>query len=80
MESGKIVFTYGGQVFDITPSVIRKALKLPEVSSYTDSFSESDMYSFISELGYNGDMTRMGQLFQIKMCKEWNFYFDCIGR
>ena len=38
------------------------------------------MRVFLTRIGYTGDMRCMGRLVRTKLRKEWNFYFDCIGR
>ena len=44
------------------------------------SFSEVAMREFLTQCEYSGDMSRMGILSRTKLCKEWNFFFDCIDR
>ena len=57
-----------------------KALHLPEEQSAAVSYSKTEMRVFLTQIGYTGDMRRMGRLVRTKLRKEWNFYFDCIGR
>ena len=57
-----------------------KALRLPEGQSAAVSYSENEMRVFLTRIGYTGDMRRMGRLVRTKLRKEWNFYFDCLGR
>ena len=57
-----------------------KALRLPEGQSAAVSYSENEMRVFLTQLGYTVDMRRMGRLVRTKLRKEWNFYFDCLGR
>ena len=79
-DNGDIIFTYAANTFVITRDVIMKALRLPEGQSANVSYSENEMKVFLTQLGYTGDMHRMGCLVRTKLWKEWNFYFDCIGR
>ena len=79
-DDGIIVFAHGDDVFHITRDVIVQALKLPEGSSNVTSFSEATMKEFLTQCGYSSDMSRMGRLSRTKLRKEWNFFFDCIGR
>ena len=44
------------------------------------AIQKHEMKNFITHIGYYGDMRRMGRLVRTKLRKEWNFYFDCIGR
>ena len=78
-ENGYILFTYATNTFVITRDVIVKALRLPEELSEAVSYSETEMRVFLTQIGYTGDMRRMGRLVRTKLRKEWNFYFDCIG-
>ena len=79
-DNGDIFFTYAANTFVITKDVIVKALQLPEDQSAAVSYSETEMREFLTQIGYTGDMRRMGRLVRTKLRKEWNFYFDCIGR
>ena len=79
-DNGDIIFTYAANTYVITKDVVVKALRLPEVQSANVSYSENKMKVFLTQLGYTGDMRRMGRLVRTKLRKEWNFYFDCIGR
>ena len=77
----KITFTHAEKEFVITPDVIRKALHLPQVSSYAPVYTlMKKLKSFIDSLGYNGDTSKLGRLIRAKLRKEWNFYFDCIAK
>ena len=75
-----IKFTYDEKEYSITPSVVVKALQLPEVSSYDLSYPDDLIREFIGSLGYNGDRSKLGKLVRAKLRKEWNFFFDCIGK
>ena len=66
--------------FVITRDVIVKALRLPEGLSTNILYTENEMKGFLVQIGYTGDMRRMGRLVRTKLRKEWNFFFDCIGR
>ena len=79
-EHGDIVFTYAKNTFVITRDVIVKALKLLEGLSTNTLYIENEMKGFLVQIGYTGDMRRMGRLVRTKLRKEWNFFFDCIGR
>ena len=79
-DNGDILFTYVANTFVITRNVIVKALCLPEEQLAPVSYSETEMRAFLTQIGYIGDMRRMGRLVRTKLRKEWNFYFDCIGR
>ena len=79
-DDGDIVFTHGENTFVITRDVIVKALKLPEGLSTNILYTKNEMKGFLVQIGYTGDMRRMGRLVRTKLRKEWNFFFDCIGR
>ena len=79
-EHGDIVFTHAKNTFVITRDVIVKALKLPEGPSANFLYTENEMKGFLVQIGYTRDMRRMGRLVRTKLRKEWNFFFDCIGR
>ena len=78
-DNGDIIFTYAANTFVITRDVIVKALRLPEGQLANVSYSENEMKAFLTQIGYTGDMRRMGRLVRTKLRKEWNFYFDCLG-
>ena len=79
-DNGDIFFTHASNTFVITRDVIVQALRLPKELSEAASYSEAEMRIFLTHIGYTGDMCRMGRLVRTKLRKEWNFYFDCIGR
>ena len=79
-DDGIIFFSHSEETFHITRDVIVHALHLPQGSSNVTSFNEATMREFITQCGYSGDMSRMGRLSRTKLRKEWNFFFDCIGR
>ena len=56
-----------------------KTLRLPEGLSANVNYSENEMKVFLTQIGYTGDMRRMGRLVRTKLKKEWNFFFDCIS-
>ena len=80
VEEGSIKFTYADKGYLITPEVVRKALRLPEVTSFAPSYPDDEIKNFIESLGYNGDTSKLGKLVRAKLRKEWNFYFDCITK
>ena len=57
-----------------------QALHLLQGTSNVTSFSEVDLRAFITQCGYSVYMSRMGRLSRTKLRKEWNFFFDCLGR
>ena len=75
-DNGDIFFTHASNTFVITRDVIVQALRLPEAQSEAVSYSEAEMRTFLTHVGYTGDMRRMGRLVRTKLRKEWNFYFD----
>ena len=77
---GFIKFSYAEEEYSITPDVVRKALRLPEVTSFAPSYPDDEIKNFIESLGYNGDTSKLGKLVRAKLRKEWNFYFDCITK
>ena len=79
-ENGDIMFTFAGKTLPITRDVVVRALRLPDSLSVTVSYSDTEMKNFITHIGYSGDMHRMGKLVRTKLRKEWNFFFDCLGR
>ena len=79
-DDGDIMFTHAKNIFVITRDVIVKALKLPEGLSTNILYTENEMKGFLVQIGYIGDMRRMGRLVRTKLRKEWNFFFDYIGR
>ena len=79
-DNGDILFTHASNTFVITRDVIIKALRFHEEQSTAVSYSETEMRTFLTQIGYTGDMRHMGRLVRTKLRKEWNFYFDCLGR
>ena len=79
-DNGDIVFTHDDNSFVITRDVIVKAPRLHEGLSTNITYSEYEMKGFLTQIGYTGDMRHMGRLVRTKLKKEWNFFFDCIGR
>ena len=68
-DNGDIFFTYAANTFVITRDVIVKALRLPEELSEAVSYSETEMRVFLTQIGYTGDMRRMGRLMRTKLRK-----------
>ena len=79
-ENGDIVFTHAANTFVITREIIVNALRFPDGQSVSISYSENEMKAFLTQIGYTGDMRPMGRLVRTKLRKEWNFYFDFLGR
>ena len=79
-DNGDIFFTYAANTFIITKDIIVKTLRLPESQSAAVSYLESEMRVFLTRIGYIGDMRHMGRLLRTKLWKDWNFYFDFLGR
>ena len=79
-DNGDIFFTHAANTFVITKDIIVKALRLPESQSAAASYLKNEMRVFLTRIGYTGDIRRMGRLVRTKLRKEWNFYFDCLGR
>ena len=69
-DNGDIFFTHASNTFVITRDVIVQALRLPEAQSEAVSYSEAEMRTFLTHIGYTGDMRRMGRLVRTKLRKE----------
>ena len=68
-DDGDIVFTHAENTFVITRDVIVKALKLPEGLLTNILYTENEMKGFLVQIGYTGDMRRMGRLVRTKLRK-----------
>ena len=79
-DAKALKFTYNSTEYTITKEVIAAALKLETDTSFIESYSDGDVRQWLSQLGYNGDLQRLGKLLRARMRKEWNFFFDCIGK
>ena len=55
-------FTHASNTFVITRDVIVQARRLPEAQYEAVSYSEAEMRTFLTHVGYTGDMRRMGRL------------------
>ncbi|KAK1366700.1 hypothetical protein POM88_042261 [Heracleum sosnowskyi] len=75
-----IVFEFEEQEYVVTPGTIRAALGFGEFTAYTISVGDVDLQRMMTEIGYSGPITRIGQLKRPFLRKEWSFFFDCITR
>ncbi|KAK1378023.1 hypothetical protein POM88_024767 [Heracleum sosnowskyi] len=75
-----LTFSYRNDLYEVTPTIVQRALHLGSPTSFTPFFSEAVLREFFIKIGYNGDMTRMGRLVRTKLRQEWNFFFDSIGK
>ena len=79
-DEESLKFTYNSTEYTIDREVIAAALKLQSDTSFVESYSDDDVRQWLSDLGYDGDLKRLGKLLRARMRKEWNFFFDCIGK
>ncbi|KAK1360837.1 hypothetical protein POM88_045311 [Heracleum sosnowskyi] len=81
-ESGSpsIIFEFQGDEFAVTPTTVRDALGLEDFNAFTISVGDSELVRMMSEIGYTGPLTKIGQLKRPFLRKEWSFFFDCITR
>ena len=79
-DADNLKFHYNDEEYTINRTVIAEALKLPTDSSYVEYYSDAHVTSWLEALGYNGELLRLGKLLRARMRKEWNFFFDCIGK
>ncbi|KAK1387892.1 hypothetical protein POM88_016070 [Heracleum sosnowskyi] len=81
-ESGSpsIIFEFQGDEFVVTPTTVRDALGLEDFNAFTISVGDSELVRMMSEIGYTGPLTKIGQLKRPFLRKEWSFFFDCITR
>ena len=49
-------------------------------TSQPETISDAALFAMVRQLGYNGEVTRFGNLFRTKLKQEWNFFFDTITR
>lgn len=74
-ESGYFTFEYRVVTYSITPEVVAQALHLPTLNMRTpDNFSNETPFKLVWTLGYNGEVTKIENLFRTKLKKEWNFF------
>ena len=55
-------FTYNSKEYTINRKVIADAIKLPSDTSFVESYSDDDVTQWLSSLGYDGELTRLGKL------------------
>ena len=79
-DEDSLKFTYNSTEYTIDRAVIAKALKLGTNISFVESYADDDVREWLRNLGYDGDLKRLGKLLRARMRKEWNFFFDCIGK
>ena len=70
VQEEAIKFKYADKEHLITPEVVRKALRLPEVTFFAPLYPDEEIKSFINSLGYNGDTSKVGKLVRAKLRKE----------
>ena len=78
--SSSLTCQYEGQEYFVSPETIRKALHLPEHSKYNASVSTQTLRDMMNFFGYSRSTDHMGDLKRPNLCKEWNFFYDCITK
>ncbi|KAK1403405.1 hypothetical protein POM88_003010 [Heracleum sosnowskyi] len=74
-------FEFNGFTHHVTPAIVEEALHLPILGDKVpDNVTDSEIFEFVTKLGYNGEVKRYGSLFRTKLKIEWNFFFDTISR
>ncbi|KAL8107130.1 hypothetical protein AgCh_023792 [Apium graveolens] len=63
----------------VTLSTVRQALQLPEDCVYS-TVDDSVLQNMMVSLGYEGTLTKLGQLKRSFIRREWSFFFDCITK
>ncbi|KAL8134856.1 hypothetical protein AgCh_009747 [Apium graveolens] len=74
-----IIFQVGDSSFVVTPGTVRRALHLPEDCTFSVP-EDSALRELMAELGYEKSLTKLGQLKQANIRREWSFFFDCITK
>ena len=78
--SPSIVFTANEEDYVVTPTVVRRALHLPENVQFSAAVEEPLLQEMMADLGYEESLAKMGQLKRAHMRREWSFFFDCITK
>ena len=78
-DVNNFTFTHNNREYKINRRVIEEALHLQD-KSFVESFKDDDVSNWLKDIEYKGDMKRMGKLTRTKLRKEWNFFFDCLGK
>lgn len=78
--SPSIVFSYKENTYTVTLSTVRESLGLQDHGAYTVSVGDSEIRRMLTEIGYEEQMEKLGQLKRPMLRKEWNYFFDCITR
>ncbi|KAL6528582.1 hypothetical protein OROMI_029227 [Orobanche minor] len=79
-ESPSIIFEFDDQESVITPVTVRDALGLQHHTSYAISIGDALLQNMKQSIGYDGPLTKIGQLKRPHLRKEWSLFFDCITR
>lgn len=81
-ESGipSIIFTHADEEKVLTPQTIQEALQFPSHEYYTNFTGDEDMTRFLTLIGYEGSLARLGRVKRPGLRKAWNFFFVCITR
>lgn len=57
-----------------------QALGIPVHIAHMVSLPDDDIGKFFTQVGYTGNIARLGLLTRPGLRREWNFFFDCIER
>ncbi|XP_074332607.1 glycolipid transfer protein 2-like isoform X2 [Apium graveolens] len=77
--SPSLIFSSGENEYVVTLSTVRQALQLPEDCVYS-TVDDSVLQNMMVSLGYEGTLTKLGQLKRSFIRREWSFFFDCITK
>lgn len=78
--SPEITFTYKETSYTITLTTARETLGQEDHNAYTVAVGDMEIRRMLTEIGYDEDTTRLGQLKIPNLRKEWSFFFDSITR
>ncbi|KAL8116656.1 hypothetical protein AgCh_022995 [Apium graveolens] len=74
-----IVFEVNDVEHVVTPGAVRKALHLPEGSTFS-TVEDPVLQQLMASLGYEKSLGKLGQLKRANIKKEWSYFFDCITK
>jgi hypothetical protein len=61
-------FQYNDTTFTVTPDIVEEALQLPKMgTSQPDLITDATLFAMVRQLGYNGEVTKFGNLFRTKL-------------
>ena len=64
----QMTFEYNDNTYLVTPDVVEEALHLPKMgASISDSITDAALFAMVKQLGYNGEVTKFGNLFRTKL-------------